>query len=316
VAAGYMSVVTEAHRHPAEETTGRELLERELAGLGLAGLEPGRRIASIHRLSGGYAASAWLVTFTDGSRIAAKTMAGAPADLFRIEAEGLAALAATRHLATPGVVAVTDRLLALEPLAPRDDSEQAWEWLGRDLAVVHRATVHDRFGWPSDGYLGRVAQHNAWTAGGHEFFARHRVLRYLEEPAVQQELTAADQLALEHFCDRLTEIIPAMPPVLTHGDLWAGNLLSTNGGRLAVIDPAVSYTWAEVDLSMLWCCQRPPAARRFFDAYQEINPSPAGWADRMPLLHVRELLSSIAHTGNAGGHATRLRSTLAPFYRR
>jgi fructosamine-3-kinase len=55
-----------------------------------------------------------------------------------------------------------------------------------------------------------------------------------------------------------------MPAVLTHGDLRSGNLVSQSGGRIAVIDPAVSYTWAEVDLSMLWCSPRPPAAGRFF----------------------------------------------------
>ena len=117
------------------------------------------------------------------------------------------------------------------------------------------------------------------------------MLRYLEEPLVQQELTSADRRALERFCDRLTEIVPVMSAVLTHGDLWSGNLLSRDG-RIAVIDPAVSYTWAEVDLSMLWCCQRPAASDRFFDVYQELNPSPPGWAERMPFLHVRELLSA------------------------
>jgi fructosamine-3-kinase len=82
-----------------------------------------------------------------------------------------------------------------------------------------------------------------------------------------------------------------------------------------VIDPAVSYTWAEVDLSMLWCCRGPAVSRHFFDVYQEINPSPPGWAERMPLLHVRELLSSMAHIGDSEGDARRLRSILAPFYR-
>jgi fructosamine-3-kinase len=294
----------------AAAAAGSELLRHELPLLGL-----NRRISSMRRLCGGYVASAWLVTFADGSRVAAKTMAGAPANLFEVEAEGLAALSATRCLRTPGVIAATDRLLVLEALDRRDDSGQSWEAFAHDLAAVHRATVQDRFGWPADGYLGRVIQRNPWTASGHEFFARHRVLRYLEEPAVLQELTSADRQALERFCDRLPEIIPAMPPVLTHGDLWPGNLLSTAGGRIAVIDPAVSYTWAEVDLSMLWCCQRPPAAQRFFDVYQEINPSPPGWAERMPLLHVRELLSSIAGIGDSEGEVGRLRSALAPFYR-
>ena len=107
--------------------------------------------------------------------------------------------------------------------------------------------MHEGFGSAHDGYLGRVVQRNSWTASGHEFFAQYRLLRYLDEPLVRQELTRADRRALERFCDRLTEIVPVMPAVLTHSDLWAGNLLSGADGRITVIDPAVSYTWAEVE---------------------------------------------------------------------
>jgi fructosamine-3-kinase len=273
-------------------------------------------VASIRRLPGGYVADVWLVTYADGTRVVGKTLTGAPADLFHAEAEGLRALRATGHLQAPQVLAVTDRLLLLEALAARDDSESSWEAFAHDLAALHGSTVHEMFGWARDGYLGRVVQQNPWTASGHEFFVQHRVLRYLDEPLVQQELTSADRRALEHFCDRLTEFIPVMPAVLTHGDLWSGNLLSRDDGRITAIDPAVSYTWAEVDLSMLWGCQRPPSSERFFDVYQELNPSLPGWRDRMPLLHVRELLSSMAHIGNAEGGTQRLRGILAPFYRR
>ena len=265
-------------------------------------------------MSGGYVADVWLVTYADGSRVVGKTVADAPADMFQAEAEGLAALRTTGRLQTPDVLAVTDQLILLEALAARDDSENSWETFAQDLAALHRGTVQDLFGWPHDGYLGRVVQQNPWTDNGHEFFAQHRVLRYLDEPIVQQELTRADRRALECFCDRLPELIPVMPAVLTHGDLWAGNLLSRDDGRIAAIDPAVSYTWAEVDLSMLWGCQRPPPSERFFDLYQELNPSLPGWRERMPLLHVRELLSSMAHLGDSDGSARRLRRTLAPFY--
>lgn len=143
------------------------------------------------------------------------------------------------------MLAATERLLLLELPAPRRDTEDAWEAFAHDLAALYRSTVHDRFGWHRDGYLGRLRQHNPWTEDGHAFFAEHRLLRYLGEPSVEGALEPADRRALERLCDRLPEIVPSMPAVLTHGDLWANNLLTGTGDRLAVVDPAVAYTWAE-----------------------------------------------------------------------
>jgi fructosamine-3-kinase len=306
----YTGDVTEPQGEPRAGTAGHEVLLQELRTL-----RRDRAIISVRRLPGGYVADAWLVTYADGSRVVGKTLTGAAEDLFRVEAEGLAALR-TGGLSTPDVLAVTSRMLLLKALEPRGDSRSSWEAFAHDLAALHHGTVHNGFGWAHDGYLGRLVQHNTWTARGHEFFAQHRVLRYLDEPIVQQVLTSPDRRALERFCARLPEVIPPMAAVLTHGDLFAGNLLSRDDGRLAVIDPAVSCTWAEVDLSMLWGCRRPPESQRFFDVYQELSPSPAGWIGRMPLLHVREHLSSIAHMGDVDGHARRLRLTLAPFYHR
>jgi fructosamine-3-kinase len=283
-------------------------IRRELSSLGR-----GADIASVTNLSGGVVADAWLITYQDGSRVVGKTLTGAADDMFRVEAEGLAALDATGQVRAPAVLAATSRVLLLEALAPLEDSPCYWETFAADLAGLHRGTAHDRFGWHQDGYLGRLLQRNAWTDDGHAFFAEHRLLRYLNEPLTEQVLPPADRRALERLCDRLPEIIPVMPPVLTHGDMWSGNLLTGRDGHPAVIDPAVSYTWAEVDLSMMWCGRRPPGSDRFFEAYQELNPSPPGWADRMPVLFLRELMSALAHQGGAWGTGDYVRRILAPF---
>jgi fructosamine-3-kinase len=222
---------------------------------------------------------------------------------------------ATGHLAVPDVLRAGERLLPLSELPERDDSEASWEAFAVALAALHRATVHDRFGWDHDGYLGQFRQENQRTADGHESFAERRLLRYLREPRVDRAHRRG-QAALERFCARMPQVTPQMPGVLTHGDLWPGNVLGHPAGGLAVIHPAVSYAWAEADLSMLWSCPRPPASGRFFAVYQELSPSPSGWAGRMPLLNLRELLSVAATFDDQAWGVRQIRDTLAPFYQR
>jgi fructosamine-3-kinase len=78
------------------------------------------------------------------------------------------------------------------------------------------------------------------------------------------------------------------------------------------IDPAVSWTWAEVDLSMMYCNGGAPA--RFFDAYHELNPPPSGdWRERMELLHLRELLAVVAHFGPIRDCVGRIRDVIGRF---
>jgi fructosamine-3-kinase len=64
---------------------------------------------------------------------------------------------------------------------------------------------------------------------------------------------------------------------------------------------------------MMWCGHRPPGSGRFFDAYQELNPSPPGWLDRMPVLFLRELMSGLAHGGDVRGICDAVHTILAPF---
>jgi fructosamine-3-kinase len=279
----------------------------------LARLGYGDGIESIVGLADGVVSDTWMITWSDGTRRVAKTGLGVPPDLFAVEASGLRALNSAGPVRAAEVLAVSEQLLLLPAYDRPGEDPEAWERLGRDLAQLHLSHGHDRFGWERDGYLGWLPQSNPWMHDGHRFFAEHRLLRYLYEPLAEQTLEPEDRRAVERLCERLPELVPEMPPVLTHGDLWSANLLAGPGGRLILIDPAVSYTWAEVDLSMLWGAPRPAVSERAFAAYSELSPIAPGWEERARLLYLRETLSCIAHLGGPPKAVADLREVLALF---
>ena len=278
--------------------------------------EAGYVAKNVERAVGGVVAVAGLVTLEDGSQLFAKTLLGEELDVFPVESAGLAELRVLGGANTPDVLHASQRLLVLEKMEPRRDDEDFWERLGHAIAALHMSTVGDRFGWHRDGWLGRLRQDNTWEQDGHAFFAERRLLRWLSEPLVEAAFDGEERRALERLCAALPELIPSQPPCLTHGDLWRENIVATGEGDPVLIDPAVSYSWPEADLSMLWCSPRPPAAERCFAVYQEIAGLRDGWEERMPILHLRELLSIIAHDDDDWGAAEAVRAVITPFKRR
>ena len=273
-------------------------------------------VDGVEPATGGLAATAGLASRTDGTTMFVKAFAEPPSDdAFATEAEGLAALRLLGGVETPEVLLASRDLLVLSVLRPRPASATFWERLAHALARLHTSTVHDRFGWHRDNWLGRRRQVNTWTEDGFEFFARHRLLRWLDEPRVRAVLGVADRVALERLCDRLPDLLPKRDACLTHGDLWTQNVLATPDGRPALVDPAVSYTWAEVDLAHLWTTSPPPEARTFFDLYAELASLDPGWRERMPILQLRQHLAVIAQFDDDWDAADLVRTALAPFRR-
>jgi fructosamine-3-kinase len=244
----------------------------------------------VRQLTGGTHHQVWLATQPDGSRVVVKSTPGCPTGMFEAEAEGLTVLRDSGAIGVPRVVDVGTEYLVLEALQPPPGPADTgfWDRAGRALARLH-AIGHDRFGWHRDNWLGPTRQVNTWTADGYEFFARHRILRYLAEPAVAAVLAPADRAGVERICARLPQLLPPSRPALTHGDLWLGNLLATADGTVAVIDPAVCWSWPGTDVSMM-LYSGPPVPDRFFAAYHELRPPEPGWRDHLFLLHLRELL--------------------------
>jgi fructosamine-3-kinase len=292
---------------------GIELLAARLEEAGLA-------VAKLEAVTSGSFSVAGVAALRGGGRVFAKTLADADADAdsdwLEVEAAGLSALCDLGGVRVPDVVRVSARLLVLEALRPRGDGERFWEQLGRMIAALHTSTVSGSFGWHRDGWHGpgRMRQVNSWETDGHAFYAQHRILRWLPEALVEAEFDRDERRAVERLCAALPELIPPHPASLTHGDLWIGNILADGSGQPALIDPAVSYTWPEIDLAMLWVQRRPPDADRFFAVYEELARPFGGWQGQAQLLRIWDLFSTVAH-GDTWGAAKIVRKLIAPFRR-
>jgi fructosamine-3-kinase len=299
---------------PRDPSRDRSHIDAAIQLVRQQGLANGEMPVQGSLLPGGSTGVVVLVTSGDGRLWAVKLVPGSRPSMLPAEAEGLRALGASGTVGVPLVHYVSGGSLIMEALgATREDSPAFWKRLGEDVAALQASTRSERHGWSHDNWLGGLPQRNTWDSDGHRFFAEHRVQRYLEEPKVRQTLTAADLKAIDRFCRRLPDLIPATAPVLLHGDLWRDNVLAGPSGRPTLIDPAVWYGWPEVDISTMWLLPRPAASDHFFQTWEAIARPEPGWTDRAPLLHVREMLSVLAQFGDLNGTADRLRAILMPF---
>lgn len=267
-------------------------------------------IGSVVPLSGGAVSSTFRFSVNSGHRYVVKSLHDPPADLFAKEADGLKALKLPNCPRVPNVMAVGQKFLLLEDLGHGERAPTYWEELGQQLAALHKHTSAF-FGYHYDNYLGLARQHNDPMDDGHEFFIQQRILRYIDEGKCKEVLTPEDRKQLERFCHRLKALIPVQPPSLCHGDLWHGNLVITNTGEPAIIDPAIHYGWAESDLGMT--TQYETFDTRFYDAYQEAATPIDGWRERLPIYHIKEWLSMVAHFGEERKSLLRLRELLQKY---
>jgi len=259
-------------------------------------------------LKGGVISDTSRITLGNGGTYVLKACPSAPPDLYPKEADALKCLGLPGCPRVPRVIACSRSYLLLEDLGPAAAPTPAqWEVFGRQVARLH-AVYNDRFGFDYDNYLGLVVQANDWCADGHAFFVQQRVLPHVERGLCAEILDRADRAKIDRVCARLGELVPSQPASLCHGDLWTPNILATQDGDVAYVDPALHYGWAEADLSLTFVLAPFPDA--FYAAYQEICPLEADWRERMELYLLKEHLVTMAQFGNQYGSADNLRRTL------
>ncbi|HEX6136996.1 MAG TPA: fructosamine kinase family protein [Casimicrobiaceae bacterium] len=241
---------------------------------------------------------AWLLT-TAGARHFVKTAAGRHADMLACEADGLRALAHTRTVRVPAVIAAgtegTSAYIALEWLQMRGAAGGAA--LGRLLARLHRAAAPrgprgERFGWHRDNWIGGTPQSNAWHDDWGAFFGARRLA-----PQLALARDNGFDGALQRDGERVLAALPALlrahapAPSLLHGDLWSGNAATLADGDSAVFDPAVHVGDREADLAMTELFGG--FGRDFRRAYEEAWPLDAGYPLRRDLYNLYHLLNHL-----------------------
>lgn len=228
-----------------------------------------------------------------------------PADIFIREAESLNELkkAAGDLLVIPEVFAAkevdeTPGFLVLEFLESGYSSGSD-EKLGRRLAKIHQFT-NTQFGFYNDNYCGSTLQNNSWKNNWPAFFRENRLQFMLNLIEKERPLPVAEMVIYEKLLARIEELIPKESvPVLIHGDLWSGNYMNSGKGP-SLIDPASYYADHEMEFAIM--TMFGGFSQRFYDAYNEVNPLPAGWKQRNSLYQLYHVLNHCYLFG--GGYRT------------
>ena len=264
-------------------------------------------IQAMRSVAGGDINEAYLVVLSDGTCVFMKKHRGFGSKFFEAEADGLNAIRQTHTISVPEVMAVGEdpsdgkAYLLMEYVSPTARKKDFWETFGHQLALMHTAptdhlTPRGVYGFATDDYIGASEQENTPEDRWISFYREHRLeVQYLR---ARHYLDSRDREAMQYILDHLDKwLVEPSHPSLLHGDLWNGNYLLGRNGYAWLIDPAVYVGHAEADLAMteLFGGFIPT----FYDAYKEIDPLQAGYADRRDLYNLYHLLNHLNLFGSA-----------------
>jgi fructosamine-3-kinase len=221
-------------------------------------------------------------------------------DFFEKEAKGLVVLANAGALKVPRPLFDgkfhQQIYLVMEYLEKGNMSADFWEVFGRSMASLHQ---HSRplFGLDFDNYIGKIQQSNHEKDTWHNFYASQRIMPLIYKAEKNKMVDAATVSLAEHFCSRLSSLIPEEKPALLHGDLWKGNFVVHESGNAAIFDPSAYYGHRELDLAITRLFGG--FDEKFYQSYEEHYPLLPGHMERLDIFQLYHL---IAHLLLFGGH--------------
>lgn len=235
--------------------------------------------------------------------------------LFAREAHGLDTLRRTGCIQTPAVIGVHSKddlqLLLLEWIKPGAGyTGDFWQRFGRQLAALHLCKGPQTApGFEENNYMGALPQDNTPMDNWCDFFRERRLKPQVRLALRQQLLPASCITHLENLYGRLPDIFPPSGTSLLHGDLWSGNFVCSDQQTPVLIDPAVYYGHASMDLAMTTLFGGFDKA--FYDAYAYWNPLPPNYREQWEVCNLYPLLIHLNLFGQ--GYLSSVTTTLRRF---
>ncbi|KAA9395855.1 fructosamine kinase [Haloarcula sp. CBA1130] len=247
-------------------------------------------------LDGGEVGSVYRVSFRDRSDVAAK-VDDSP---LGIEAAMLQYLDRNTPLPVPKVLHVEPELLVMSFIGGDDRfDERAERDLARHVASLHDISA-DAFGFPFDTLSGPFSQSNPWTDSWIDFFRERRLLPFATAARNDGVLPATEFDRVQRLADTLdTRLVEPATPSLLHGDIHPGNAVVADGTVRAVLDPAIYFGHAEVDLA--YVSRLESIGDAFFDEYCRHRDISAGYFEERRDVYVAfHALENVRFFGDDG----------------
>lgn len=220
-------------------------------------------------------------------------------EMFEKEAKGLQRLNKS-SFRVPEVVATGSfneyAYLILEFIDSRPPHKDFWRQFAENLSDLH-AIRNESFGWEENNYIGTLTQSNRNTENWSQFFYQERLYPMVKNAVEKGLMDSQDLFYLEKVRNRTEELYGTSNASLIHGDLWSGNYMSDENGSPVLIDPAVYFGHADMDIAMTKLFGGFDDS--LYSYYSELNPQDNNWEERIKLCKLYPL---IVHVNLFGGY--------------
>lgn len=231
--------------------------------------------------------------------------------VLEIEGRMLEFLAANSDLPVPLPVAYDNTFLLMPRISGATSEAVGAELHAAELFAQLHNIRGESYGFEFDTVIGGLTQPNGQHENWLEFFAEKRLLEMANQAHEAGKLPVELLRSIERLAAKLPDLLDEpVYPSLIHGDVWGGNVLAEGNRITGLLDPAIYYADAEIELAFITLFST--FGDTFFRRYGELRTvSPEFMATKRPLYNLYPLL---VHTRLfAGSYVTSVAATLKQF---